>query len=409
MINSKGGAPSITKKQRDKDFQALGLFNRDSAVYLVIESELEALSPAKAFDLFCNYCARRDQIDAYALVEDIPKRLKEIVEERKNMLMQNNILTLPGETINSNQVNYRKKLYDLSEVLRQLCHLSEHTFVTYMDSLYYDYNLSLNEDINATNNFSLHITASFSWGYISHYYNEEQKEKIYEHIFNEHLQQSEELRKIYERSSDKESLKALHTLLILNNQRVAITDVTDEMQSPFYLEDRTVLENMLKVDRYIDVEYTASDLPPKNSAKAMSCQPNATIQFNMNKPMDYIQEMLFALKDDWVAHNTYLVSEKKREVSEPKETIYDLAELRRLVMRFNKKQKTLAGKLTDLLYVHDCRKFGFTNPWTTEQIYRYWKKKKPKGDHGDSMSSSTHTNYLKLISTMIDQKYYKYY
>ncbi len=422
MISSKGGAPSIPKKQRDKDLQTLGLFNRDSAVYLTMESELEALTPAKAFDLFCHYCARRDRTDAYVLVEDIPQRLKAIIEQRKNMLMQNRIGILPGQTISSSLLSYRKKLYDFSEVLRQLCHLSEHTFVTYMDLLYLDYDVSLNKDNLSTNSFSFDITASFSWGYLSHYYNEEQREKIYVHIFNEHLQQSEELREIYECSSDKASIKALHTLLILNNQRVAITDVTDNTQSPFYLEDRTVLESMLMLDRYNDVEYAVSDLPPKNSSKAISYQPNATIQLNMDKPIDYIQEMLFALKDDWVENNSYLVSEERPEASDlvkngieipaapaEEEETYDLLELRQLVMRFNKKQKTLAGKLTDLLYVHDCRRFGFTNPWTRDQMYSYWRKTRPKGEHGDSMSSSTHSNYLQLINTMIDQKYYKNY
>ena len=423
MINSKGGAPSITKKQRDKDLQALGLFNRDSDVYLTMESELEALTPAKVFDLFCHYCARRDRTDAYALVEDIPQRLKAIVEQRKNMLMQNRIGVLPEQTISSSLLSYRKQLYDFSEVLGQLCHLSEHTFVTYVDLLYHDYNLSLNKDNLATNSFSFHITASFSWGYVSHYYNEKQREKIYDHIFKEHLKQSEELREIYKCSSDKASVKTLHTLLILNNQRVAITDVTDNTQSPFYLQDRTVLESMLMVDRYKDVQYAVSDLPPKNSSKAISYQPNATIQLNMDKPIEYIQEMLFALKDDWIENNSYLVSEEKQEASElvkngveivtvpseEEEETYDLLELRQLVMRFHKMQKTLAGKLTDLLYVHDCRRFGFTNPWTTDQIYRYWRKTRPKGKHGDAMSSSAYSNYLQLISTMIDQKYYKNY
>jgi len=423
MKNNKGGAPSITKKQRDKNLQALGLFNRDSAVYLTIESELEALTPAKAFDLFCHYCARRDRVDAYALVEDIPQRLKAIVEQRKNILMQNQTYILPGQTVSSKLQGYRKQLYDFSEVLRHLCHLSEHVFITYMDLLYYDYTLSLNKDNLVTNNFSFDITASFSWRYISRYYNEEQRKKIYNHIFKEHLKQSEKLREIYECSSDKASVKALHELFILNDQRVAITDVTDNIQSPFYLENRAVLESMLMVDRYNDIEYAVSDLPPKNSSKAISYKPNATIKLNMDKPIDYIQEMLFSLKDNWIENNSYLINKIEPEASalikngvkigatssDAKEETHDLFELRQHVMRFHKMQKTLAGKLTDLLYLHDCKRFDFTNPWTTDQIYRYWKKKRPKGAHGDSMSSSTHNNYLKLINIMIDQKYYKNY
>lgn len=402
MTQNKGGAPSVAKKKLDKDLQALALFNRDSSVYLTIESELKALTPAKAFDLFCHYCAKRDNPDAYTLVKDIPQRLKAIVQQRKNMLLP--------------------QIKDLFNPLKELSELSEHIFVNYMDILYLDYTVSHNNNDLTTNDFSFKISASFSWGYISHYYNEEQREKIYEHIFNEHIQLSEELRAIYENSLDKASIKALHTLLILNNQRVNVIDVTNNIKSPFYLKDRTILESMLKVNRYSDVEYAVSELPPKNSAKAISYQPNARIHLNMNKPIDYIEEMLFTLKADWIENNSALISEErpkasdlvkngKERTSAPKKEEHapDPLELRRTVMRFNKKQKTLAGKLTDLLYVHDCRRFGFTNPWTTDQIYSYWKKTRPKGSDADSMSSSAYNNYLQLVKTMINQKYYKNY
>lgn len=388
MTKNKGGAPSVPKKKLTKDLQSLALFNRDSSVYVTIESELEALTPAKAFDLFCHYCAKRDKPDAYALVEDMPHRLKKIVQRRKNML--------PATK-------------DLIKPLKKLSELSEHIFVNYMDLHCLDYTLSNNNDDSSNNNFSFDISASFSWGYISHYYSEEQREKVYEHIFNEHIQLSEELKVIYENTSDKASVKALHTLLILNNQKVNITDVTDNMMSPFYLEDRNKLESMLKVDRYSDVEYAVSELAPKNASKAISYKPNATIQLNMDKPIEYIEEMLFALKDDWTKNNSSLMGKELVATPKNKKHAPDTVGLRRTVMRFNKKQKTLAGKLTDLLYVYDCRKFGFTNPWTTDQIYGYWKKKIPKGKHGDSMSSSTHNNYLQLINIIINQKYYKNY
>jgi len=377
MINSKGGAPSIEQRKLEKQLADTDLFNRGSEVYIFIEKELSALTPAKAFDLFCHFCAKRSLGNPYEDAKEYPKLLENIVENRKNQLPFN----------------------ILSDKLKKLCSISENVFVNYVDIHGYT---SMTRNFNDSNNYKFSISASFSLGFLSNYYSDTQREKIYRSIFDAHLNSSHELQEIYNSSSDKPSFVALHTLLILNNQRISVEDVTDNIKSPFYLKDRESLLLQLQVDRYRDIEYTVSELAPQDASRPITYKPNANIKLNIEKPIDYLQEMLYVLKKDWSDNNSLLgVPEQKEK--------HDFIKFRQKVMSFNKKQKTLAGKLTDLLYVYDCRRFGFTNTWTTDQIYRYWRKTRPKGEHGDSMSSSTHSNYLQLINTMINQRYYKNY
>ena len=399
----KGGRLTNDKEILHKKLHALDLFNRDSPAYITIEKELDKLAPARAFNLFCHYCARRAhggtydrayKLDSSCVPEGKKSFRVRVAVENQQCILDAGIVRFAG-----------KPEYDsLFSSLSKLHEIDERTFVTYMELLYIDYMTSHDTDISTTNDFSFELTSSFSWGYLSNYYSEEQQERIYEHIFNEHLQMSEALQEIYEASFDKKSLKALHALMLLDRQRVNVTDVTNNIKSPYYLKDRSALEISLKVNRYRDITYNVSELPPKNSSKPMSYDPDAILHVNMHRPVKYIEEILSVIKDDWVENNSFLgIKEQKKEFEHQK------SKLEKDVMRFHKKQKTLAGKLTDLLYVYDCRMFGFTNPWTRDQLHKYWKKKKPKGGHGDSMSSSSHTNYLKLISTMIDKEYYKYY
>ena len=382
-LSKTGGAPSQEEKAFHKKLQALDLFNRDSLVYSYIENELQALSPAKAFDLFCHFCARRDTHDGYLLADYSSHRQKIIVNQMKQML--------------DSQKN------DLTEPLNRLYTLSEHIFVNYMEILYYDYGLLHNQNITKTNNFSYNITASFSWGYLSPYYDETQRIRIFDYIFNNHMQSSEELRLIYEKSSDKASLKSLHALLILNNQRVPIVDVVSDPTSPFYLEDRVSLDTNLKITRYEDIEYFVEEKQPKNSAKPYSYKPNATIHINMHKPISYIQEMLSFFAEDWTNNND-LLGLVEADISNE-----DKQELRKKIMSFHRRDKTLAEKLTDLLYIHDCRQFGFSNTWATANITKNFNKKRKKGSQLKVMSSSTFYDYLKLVNKIINEKYYRYY
>ena len=379
-----GGAPSKKTRALHKKLEDLDLFARTGKVYMIIEKELESLTPARAFDLFTHYCARRAKLEnAYENTSRNKDRLTHTIQRRISMLD-----------------SLEDKDHDLGILLKKLYNYDKSIFVRYVDIHLYDYTLLQSSHINSTNNFEFEISTTFSWAFISHFFSEQQQAKIQESIFNTHLSENSELQQIYETSTDKDSLKKYHAFLLMGNQRVDIADVTDNMNSIFYLKERTRLEGALYRDRYKDIEYQVHELPPKNSAKPISYQPNAMISLNINRPIDYIQELLSALKDHWQESNEDLGSDSKN-YSES-----HLAKVRDKIMKFQKK-KTLAGKLVDILYVYDCKQFRLTNPFIIKNLTSRWHRKK----RGHQQTTSTHTinAYHKLGKQMIDKKYYKEY
>ncbi len=380
-----GGAPNKKTRALHKKLEDLGLFSRTGKVYMAIERELESLTPARAFDLFTHYCARRAKLEnAYENASLNKDRLDHTIQHRISMLAL-------IERVNP----------DLKILLNKLYNCDEPIFVRYMDIHHYDYHTSQSSHISSTNNFEFEIWATFSWIFISPFYSEEEQAKIQETIFNAHLSENSELQHIYETSTDKDSLKKYHAFLLMDNQRVNVADVTDNMNNIFYLKDRNLLEGALYRDRYRDIKYQVYEILPKSSAKPISYQPNAMINLSINRPIDYIQELLSALKVHWQESNRDLGSNSKISSK------LHLAEVRDKIMRFQKKKKTLAGKLVDILYVYDCKQFGLTNPFIIENLTLRWYRK--KRGHQETTSTYTINIYHKLGKHMIDKKYYKEY
>ncbi len=383
---NKGGAPNKKTRVLHEKLEDLGLFDRKGKVYMTIEQELESLTPARAFDLFTHYCARRAKFElAYENAANSSKdRLRHTIQLRIIML----------DLIDRVDP-------DLKILLDKLHHYDEALFVRYMDIHAYDYALSKNPNIESTNNFAFEITATFSWNFIAHFYSEEQQAKIKETIFEEHLFQSSELQHIYKTSKDKESIKKYHAFLLMGNQRVSIEDVTTHIRSIYYLKDRALLEHALYKDRYRDIKYQVKEVLPKNSAMPSSYQPNVLLSLNMNKPIDYIQELLSTLKIHWREINDNLGSESS------KYKISEIEEVRSKIMKFQKNKRTLAGKLVDILYVYDCKQFGLTNPFIIKNLTSRWHQN--KRGHQETVSLSTINIYHKLGMHLINQKYYKEY
>jgi len=379
--NRKGGAPTRKEKERVEILEDLNLFNRDSLPYILMEKVFNEVPPARSFELFCHYCKTRDHGDAYEMVKDIPSALKSVVATRSKLVRED---TLTGP-------------------LEQLYEISQHLFVEYIDLHYYSYRMALLHPKKSDNNYKFNISSSFSWRYISPHYSNEQKDKIYKILMESHIKSSKELTQIYEDSRDRLSLEALHKLLILGNQRIDINDVTNNLNSPFYLENRKTLLEKLKRDRYRDIEYVVEELPPAVSTKPLNYTPNATLISNIEKPIDYINEMHFFLKKHWEEHNELL--NIARDSTNEKE----LRSLRKDVMSYRANEKSLPGKLVDILYVYDCNRFGFTNVWIANEITKHWKKVNKNAWKKKNMSQSTLYTYKILARKMILDRNYKHY
>ena len=383
-----GGSPSKEEKQLQEKLQKLDLFSRESEVYRNIEKEMAHVSPARAFYLFCNCCARRD-----ILPVENPEGSEYLsfVHNKRMREYQNRL----------QQLQYVSNTGDIPS-LERLQKLSENMFMMYMDFFYLDYvhNTSRNSEAD---NYRFRITASILLGSIFHFYTEEQQEAIISHITEEHIKTNPPIDTIYKNCSDTASLNELQKIFILEQYRVSIDDVTNNIESPFYMKDRTYMEGFLYRSRYKDIHYLASELPSKNPGRPLGYKPNVNILINMDHPDQYIQEMLYTIKDDWieVAHSLNVPS-----LDIDADT---LQKLREEVTSFNHNKKTLSGKLADMIYIYDMKRFGFTNTFIIDNISHYMNKKKHKRAKKEYLSTSSLHKYHKLTRTMIEQRYYKHF
>ncbi len=387
-MKNKGGTPTVAKRETDKKLQELGLFNRDAPAYLSIEKELDALTPAKAFDVFTHYCARRGGKDQCTIVKNQPTKKNAIIRQYKRSM----------ETF-AKEANISGSL----EPMYQLIDLSEPIFAGYIKYIFYDYCRSISLDNEETNSFSFTTETSFKWGFLAKYYPEEKQQKINEYLFKSYIKNDSEVAVIYENSNDKASVKKLCIDRICSEESISMSDVTNNLESLFYLEDRKKLNFSLYPFRSRKYKYAVAEKESKNAAQSKSDLP--TIQFDIviDKPIEYLQEMIENLRNDWINNNKLL------GLPEEKVARVDIEEQRKLVMGHEPKQKSLAGKLTDILYIHDCKRFSFTNTWITDNITHYYIKKRTRGKDKEHFSSSGFYNYQKQGTTMIDKSYYKYY
>ncbi len=78
------------------------------------------------------------------------------------------------------------------------------------------------------------------------------------------------------------------------------------------------------------------------------------------------------------------------------------------VLAHNTSQKSIAGKMTDLLYIYDNHLYGYSIAWTIDEITSYGRETKPKyWESKTIMSRSTYSTYKKIIDNFIGNKRYK--
>lgn len=379
---TKGG--NLTKEDRElqKKLIDLGLFNRKHYIYLRIEKELQKLSdlnaPAKMFDLFLYYCSKRYQGKfTQELYAD-----SEVAKSRQEELL------------------IRFQLARKHSRIQKLATYSSSIFFFYATAFMEEYlSLAVPQRKRSSNMYSFEVTTSVELSTIVPYYSKKQLEKIYTYLLQEHRAVDLEFNTIFEQSTDKESLKNMHKLFITQVKKVEIDDVINILASPFYLteKEREPLMAMLQRERYRPLEY-------KFVEKTMNYKPSVSLMVNLDKPTEYIKEMLFAIKPEWERYNEYL------NISNNSQESQMLFELRKNIMATNQ-HKTLAGKLTDILYVYDQKVFGFTNTRIQGELGRYWKHCHPRLSKKGTQSSSTSTihQYFSYAKKIIDEQYFKKY
>jgi hypothetical protein len=359
-----------------------------SDAYLSMEHAMESVDSEQTFTLFCNYCAKRDLPSKKNDDEDA---LGVFMHDRRMREYQNKLQIL----------SHLSSFKDMNGISR-LKELSESIFQLYLDFHYLNYAADAQTHKSDTNSYRFRITATIKLASIFDLYTTDEQQTIYSYLIEEYKKHNK-VANIYENSADHTSLDELIMIFVLEQYHVDIEDVTNNLRSPFYMKDRAAMENVLYRNRYEDVHYTASEISTSIVSKAITYKPRASILINMDRSSSHVQEMISLLRDDWVKTSHDL------KVPDIEIDIRTMQDLRDKAMSYKRNQKTLSGKLVDLLYVYDMKKFGFTNTFITNEISRYWNKRKPKNTKDFHMSTSTLHAYYQLTENIIDQKYYKYY
>ncbi len=379
-VRTNGG--NLTREDRALQVKLieLGLFDRQHSLYLHIEEELQKLSdanaPSKMFDLFLHYCSKR----------------------RKGKFAQNLYATSEGTARQKTQLLTRIQSLTEDVKIPMLAVYSSPIFFFYATAFLEEY-IMLSTPHRPSNMYSFEVTASVFLSTILPYYSKEKIEAIYLSLLQKHRDADPEFNIIFKQSVDKESLIKMHRLFISQVKKIEIDEVINMIDSPLYLtpKEREPLMAMLQKERYRPLEY-------KFVEKAMNYKPNVNLMVNLDKPADYIKEMIVAIKPEWEKYNDHLSIINNSEESKI------LFKLRNKMMSTNK-QKTLAGKLTDILYVYDQKVFGFTNTRIQDELAKYWKHFHPKLWKKGTSTSSTSTiyNYYSYGRKMIDEEYFKKY
>ena len=381
-VRTNGG--NLTKEDRalqDKLIE-LGFFDRQHNLYLYIEEELQRLedanAPSKMFDLFLYYCSKR----------------------RKGKFAQDLYVTLLEKKRQQTQLLTQIQSLRIDTRIQKLAEYSSSIFFFYATTFLEEFiMLSTPQHARPSNLYSFSVTASVALSTILPYYSETQIESIYTFLLQEHRNTDLKFNMIFEQSTDKKSLIKMHRLFMCQVKRIEIDEVINIIASPFYLtpEEREPLMAMLQRERYRPLEY-------KFVERAMNYKPNINLVVNLDKPADYVQEMIAAIKPEWEKYNSHLDI-----INNSKESKI-LFKLRNKMMSTNK-QKTLAGKLTDILYVYDQKVFGFTNARIQNELAKYWKHFHPKlwKKGTTTVSTSTIYNYYSYGKKMIDEEYFKKY
>lgn len=406
-LKSRKQSGTLTKEAREKQEKLinLGLFDRSHALYLYIEQELQWLNDndasAKMFDLFLSYCAKRHK--CLPLKEDgilqkqisasqssqTPKEFEALMQQRK----QQSLLKSVRYSIEHTSSKAVKALEELMEY-------SPSIFDFYAFVFMEEYPIAYSRYPRTKSTYTFDVLTTISLSTILPHYSTEQRENIYEYLLQEHKNHDPAVNAIFEHSSDTESLNQMYRLFIDKTQKIDIEDVINNIDSPFYLNprERETLMGMLKRERYRPLEY-------KFTERIMNYSPKVNITIDLNKPANYIDEMVSQLKPIQEEFNKNLGI----EINTPKESI-ELARLRDDIITTNQ-HKTLAGKLTDILYVYDQKTFKFTNARIQKQLSNYWKSYHPKLQKKkvQTVSTSTIHTYFGYGKKMIDEQYYKKY
>ena len=457
MRRNKGGAPTKEKTALWEQLHKTGLFNRSSFTYVNIEKALDELSPARAFEMFSRLCMIRDSTYIHQLEPDSEpctrflKKFKKIkwsstiikltlkdfeyqynefyvkfthekqecflqtigedtilnnkkleyylkqvkkksskdttlFNTNKNHVTIDDIFEKPPNISSTDKLLVQKNFSDYSDVLKQIKKLSFEVYGIYL--LLSDSNNivdTLNNDklfgSDTDPNFSIYSEIKLK--HIFNQYSEEQQKDIIAVCLDNELYENSEFEELYDNNGGSERIEELIFSILKEHYPINLNLLKDP-NNLFYLPHFDTEEHKAFISRTVEEDMKAYSTTTIHSGK------NIYLRVNPDKPLEHYQEMFKLLQIDFDI-NTNLHSKTFSNV-----------------LAHNTLQKSIAGKMTDLLYIYDNRLYGYSIAWTIDELTSYWREKNPQYWKTKTMiSRSTYSTYKKIINNFIDNKRYK--
>ncbi len=401
---NKGGAPTKEKTALWEQLHKTRLFNRSSFTYVNMEKALDELSPARAFEMFSRLCMIRDSKYIHELKQTLPASnekdffLLRIAEKktlsnlsRSNCKLESNLPEKykQDEVTLDTIVEPFRDQYRHANCNTEVIQLKELSFEVYsiylllsnsnniVDNLNNDKLLSSNTE----QNFSIYSEIKLK--YIFNQYSEEAQKDIISVCLDKELHENSEFKELYDNSGRSASTKELIFSILKEHYPIDLNYLKDP-DHLFYLPGFDIKENKEFITKTVEEDMTAFSTTTIHSGK------NIYLRVNPDKPLEHYQEMFKLLQMD-LDINTDLHSKTFNKV-----------------LAHNTSQKSIAGKMTDLLYIYDNHLYGYSIAWTIDEITSYGRETKPKyWESKTIMSRSTYSTYKKIIDNFIGNKRYK--
>lgn len=403
---NKGGAPTKEKKALWEKLHKTGLFNRSSSFYANMENALDELSPAQAFEMFSRLCMIRDS----RYIHELKKTSSYTVEEKENFLLrigENKILRNLHSNNWKTDLNLSKEhsheevtldtIIELSSDSRQdivncnteVKQLKELSFEVYSMYLILSESNSIVNLLNggmrftSKDDFNFSIRSEIKLKHIFDEYSEEAQRDIFAVCLDRELFENGEFKKLYKGTDGSTEVNTL-IFSILKEHYLIDLNLLKNPDNLFYLPGFDTAHYKSFITRTVEEDSTVYSTTTLHSDK------NIYLRVNPDKPLEHYQEMFKLLQMD-LNINTNLHSKTFSKV-----------------LAHNAEQKSIAGKMTDLLYIYDNHLYGYSIAWAIDEITSHWREAKPEyWKTRTIMSRSTHSNYKKIIDNFISKKRYK--
>ena len=131
---------------------------------------------------------------------------------------------------------------------------------------------------------------------------------------------------------------------------------------------------------------------------------SALVKIDFTKPIQEIIAFVSKIKNDFDNDSSKIKSlDEYLGIEQAKETYS--CDLTNCDIYKSGTTKPLSGRLSDALFIYDCKKLGLTKEYILSEINRYWNE--VKNLNRDKMSENTYREYLNFAKKQIDEKGYK--